>query len=310
MPVTQDPQQQEQTMLEPTDVDTSVNDVSGQDTLGTDTDTYSTTTTGTSDANSIKVTISDEKAPLVVLFGPPACGKTMTLVRMSRFLKSEGYTISPVRTFRPSDDPTYKSMCDGFDQLMNTDYAVESTQQISFMLVEVIKDGRRVCQLLEAPGEHYFDPNTPHADFPAYVNTIISSPNRKIWMIMVEPNWKNSSDRKNYVARITKIKSRMRTRDSAIFVLNKVDKTPFIGDYGHVRTSSALNEVKNLYPGIFTAFKNVNPITKLWKEYNCDFVPFQTGTYTDTSSGKPSFQDGPREYCVKLWKCIMKKIRG
>lgn len=56
------------------------------------------------DPNSIRVTISDPKAPLVILFGPPACGKTMTLVRMTRFLKSEGYTVSPIRTFRPTSD--------------------------------------------------------------------------------------------------------------------------------------------------------------------------------------------------------------
>lgn len=48
------------------------------------------------DPNSIRVTISDHDAPLVILFGPPACGKTMTLVRMTRFLQSEGYTVSPI----------------------------------------------------------------------------------------------------------------------------------------------------------------------------------------------------------------------
>ena len=33
------------------------------------------------DPASIKVTVSDSKAPLVILFGPPQCGKTMTLVQ-------------------------------------------------------------------------------------------------------------------------------------------------------------------------------------------------------------------------------------
>ena len=264
----------------------------------------------TQDANSIKVTISDTQAPIIVLFGPPACGKTMTLVRMSRFLKTEGYTISPVRTFRSSSDARYKDMCDKFDQTMNSDYKAEGTGQIDFMLVEVIKDGRRVCQLLEAPGEHYFNPNDPTSDFTAYLNTLINYPNRKVWVIMVEPDWKDSSDRKNYVTRIADLKKKMRTRDAAIFVYNKVDKTAFVVGIGRIRTSSALREVKNQYPGIFAPFKNVNPITKIWKEYNSDFVPFQTGSFTDTSDGKTSYQDGPREFCVKLWKCITKKIRG
>ena len=54
------------------------------------------------DPNSIRVTVSDPNAPLVILFGPPACGKTMTLVRMTRFLQAEGYIVSPIRHFRPT----------------------------------------------------------------------------------------------------------------------------------------------------------------------------------------------------------------
>ena len=306
MPVTNEPQQQSQEQPIPVET-TVINPLSGTTSGQVTTDTA---TTNTADANSIRVTISDEKAPLVILFGPPACGKTMTLVRMSRFLKEEGYTVSPIRTFRPSTDTNYSSMCDNFDQAMNTDYAAESTERISFMLVEVLKDGRRVCQLLEAPGEHYFDPNNPKSSFPAYVNTIISCKNRKVWMIMVEPDWKDDSDRKNYVKRVIDLKKRMRPRDAAVFVLNKVDISPVFDGIGRTSITRALSEVNNQYPGIFTPFKNQNPITKLWKGYNCDFVAFQTGTFTSTDSGRLTYQEGPREYCLKLWKCITKKIRG
>ena len=63
------------------------------------------------DPNQIRVTIADTKAPIVVLFGPPACGKTMTLVRLARFLNKRGYIISPIRTFRPNDDLNYVELC-------------------------------------------------------------------------------------------------------------------------------------------------------------------------------------------------------
>ena len=262
-----------------------------------------------SDPKSIRVTISDPNAPLVILFGPPACGKTMTLVRMTRFLQSEGYTVSPIRTFRPSFDANYKEICDNFNQTMNSDDAAESTDRVSFMLVEVIKNGRRICQILEAPGEYYFNPKKPNAPFPSYVNTIISSSNRKVWTIMVEPDWMDPADRANYVNRIKRLKQNMRSKDSVVFVFNKIDLTNFVHGVGSINTKAAITEVNYQYPGIFVPFQNQNPITKLWKEYNCEFIPFQTGYYTKAVNGL-TYQEGPREYCVKLWKCIMNKITG
>lgn len=261
------------------------------------------------DPNSIHVTVSDPDAPLVILFGPPACGKTMTLVRMARFLQSEGYTVSPIRHFRPTSDTNYSNICDHFDETMNSNNAAASTDRISFMLVQVIKNGRRICQILEAPGEYYFDPKKPNASFPNYVHTIIASPNRKVWTIMVEPDWKDHTDRLNYVTKINHLKQNMRAKDSAIFVFNKIDKTNFVRNVGNINTHEAIRNIMYLYPNIFVPFLNQNPITKLWRYYNCDFVPFQTGYYNEAINGL-SYQEGPKEYCVKLWKCIMNKIKG
>lgn len=261
------------------------------------------------DPNSIRVTVSDPNAPLVILFGPPACGKTMTLVRMTRFLQAENYTVAPVRHFRPTSDTNYANICEHFDEMMNSSDAARATDRVSFMLVEVIKNGRRICQILEAPGEYYFNPKKPNAAFPNYVNAIISSSNRKVWTIMVEPDWKDHTDRANYVSKITRLKQSMRPKDSAVFVFNKIDKTNFVRSVGDINKSAAIAEIKNLYPNIFVPFMNQNPITRIWREYNCDFVPFQTGFYTEAVNGI-TYQEGPREYCVKLWKSIMNQITG
>ena len=74
------------------------------------------------DPNQIRVTIADGKAPLVILFGPPACGKTMTLVRLARYLNKQGYKISPIKTFRPSDDQNYVEICksENFSRIINS----------------------------------------------------------------------------------------------------------------------------------------------------------------------------------------------
>ncbi len=71
------------------------------------------------DPNRINVTIVNKDIPLVILFGPAACGKTMTLVRLTRYLRSKSFKIFPIRTFRPSDDQNYQKLCDNFDSMIN-----------------------------------------------------------------------------------------------------------------------------------------------------------------------------------------------
>ena len=262
------------------------------------------------DPNNIEVSIIDKEAPLIILFGPPSCGKTMTLVRLTRYLRDVlGYTVTPIRSFRPSYDENYKDICDNYTTLVNSNNAAESTDKISFMLVGIIKEGRTICQILEAPGEYYFNPEDPNAQYPAYVNNIINGGNRKIWCMMVEPDWEDQEDRRNYTNRIAKLKPRMKVKDKVVFVFNKIDLTPFVISPGNVKMNLAIKNVNDMYPGIFTPFKNVNPITSLWKSYNCDFVPFQTGDYTQSTTGL-KFDQGPDEYCEKLWNMLFSKIRG
>lgn len=270
------------------------------------------------DPNQIRVTIADGKAPLVILFGPPACGKTMTLVRLARYLNKRGYIVSPVRTFRPSDDQNYVEICkpENFNRIINSPDAANSTANISFMLVEIIKDGKRLCQILESPGEYLFNPNKPSEPFPSYVNTIIHSNNRKLWAIMVEPDWRNVEDRINYVTRINELSTRMDVRDKTLFIFNKIDKTNFTRKKGQINIPQARVEISNLYPSIFEMFRNQNPISKLWKDYLCGFVPFQTGTYTQTtkmdSRGNVvyNYQEGADYYPEILWNEIRKSITG
>ena len=262
------------------------------------------------DPNKINVTIADTNAPLVILFGPPACGKTMSLVRLTRYLRREGYIISPIRNFRPSYDTNYIDMCDSFDIMINQNDAADATSRISFMLVEVIRNGRRICQILEAPGEYYFNPQSPNDPFPNYVNTIINCNNRKIWVFMVEPDWRDEVDRRNYVNKIQKLKVKLRPRDKTIFLFNKIDLTNFVNGPGQIHTNEALKQVKFLYPNIFDAFKNQNPVTKFFKEYRFDFIPFQTGDFARAIDGTLLFQEGPDEYPRMFWKRTLKLIRG
>jgi DNA polymerase III delta prime subunit len=260
------------------------------------------------DPNKIVVTITDGSTPIVILFGPPACGKTMTLIRLTRYLISQGYTVEPIRSFRPSTDVHYQEMCDGFNAMINNNDAATSTNRISFMLVAVRKNGKPLCQILEAPGEYYFngDPNTP---FPTYVNAIIRSNNRKIWTIFVEPNWSDATPRANYVTKIGDLKKSMYVRDKTVFLYNKVDKSGLVYGPGQVNVPQAIRQVENEYPRIFAYFENQNPVTKYFKKYNCDFVPFQTGFYNRSSSGF-TYTEGHEIYPRMLWNLLLKNIKG
>lgn len=262
------------------------------------------------DPNSIKVTIADPKTPIVVLYGPPSCGKTMTLVRLARYLKSIGYSVVPEKTFRPSYDTNYKEMCEHFDEMINSDNAAQSTSHIGFMLVKVLKNGKPICQLLEAPGELYFTPEAPNAPYPPYADAIFAGQNRKLWAIMLEPDWADLKPRANYVTRIKKIKTKMGDNDKVLFVYNKIDLTDYVIKVGHVNIKEAIHNVENLYPNIFVPFQNQNPLTKLITKYNCEFVPFMTGTYVEKMSGGLTYTEGSSVYAQKLWNAMLKLLKG
>lgn len=256
------------------------------------------------DPNKIIVTVPDTSTPVVVLYGPPACGKTMTMVRLVRYLRSQGLVVKPEKTFRPSDDKNYENLCADFDQMITSADAAGGTPNISFMLVRVFRNGKPLCQILEAPGEHYFNPANPGSAYPAYVNAIISSPNRKVWAVIVEPDWADPAPRSNYVQRIAKLKREMNSRDKVLFVYNKIDLTPFVRGAGQVNYKQAVKNVKDLYPGIFEPFANENLVTRWLAPYRCEFVPFQTGTYTKQMNGGFTFTQGHDAYPASLWKAI------
>lgn len=257
------------------------------------------------------VNITDPKAPLVVLYGPTSCGKTMTLVRLTKHLRNRHKCIvTPDRTFRPARDKAYQEDCDKFNQTVNDPIAAPGTS--GYMLVDVVYQGKTLCKILEAPGEYYFDPEYPNKKYPHYLQKIITAPNRKVWCIFVEPNWQDPNNRADYVSRIKELKTTMTTVDQAVFVFNKIDKTNFVVRPGVVNVKQAINNISNLYSGIFETFRNDIPILKWLQPYTCKFVPFQTGIFSDSedTNGNPIllYAEGNEAYPEKLWQIIKNSI--
>ncbi len=271
------------------------------------------------DPNAITVTISDVGTPIVVLFGPGKCGKTMTQIRLARYLHEHGYSVNPIRDFRPSDDKDYQYYCDNYPRFLANTNAASSTNTLAFMLLEVLdKRGTRICQILEAPGEHYYSVADPMAEFPAYINNLISSSTKKIWVITLEPNWNPHANCQQYnlneyVSKIKKLSQQINRRDKVLFIYNKIDTTNLVQRQGVVNVPQMIKDVKNHFTGVFTPFINTNPITKWWRKYNCDILPFSTGSYNqykDGTDAKVTYTMGPDIYPQKLWAKISELIRG
>lgn len=268
------------------------------------------------DPEAIDVTIADQQTPIVVLFGPPACGKTMTLIRLAEFLTDSrrGYMVEPVRSFRSNYDRNYSSNCDDFNKMLNSPWAAEKSLGLNFMLLNVSKGGQPIVQILEAPGGHYYnpdDPSEPHGQFISYIDKIINASNRKVWIYMTEPNWKDHNDRTKYARKVSLMKTKTSRNDRSILVFNKIDTTNFVTGMGMVNQKAAEQHINNMYPGMFDCFKNTNPITSLWKPYACTFVPFTTGTYKKLlieGKERQKYTQGADAYPLKLWNMILKSI--
>lgn len=261
------------------------------------------------------INISDRTAPIIMLFGPPSSGKSMTLVRLARFLRKNGYVVKPDHTFKA--DNSYRVRCDKFCEDLNTSEALKGTGLNEFLMVKVVNHGKTICQILEAPGEHYFNPNKPSEtgskDFRAYLTQIIRNlPNRKIWTFLVESEWNvHATIKRSYVERIRTCKNQLlRRTDSVILLYNKVDQKEELIENGRINLPAANKAMMDEYEGLAPVFRNTNPITQLWQPYKYKFVPFTTGYYTKKEDGKLRYNESEEKFPRMLWEAITKAIRG
>jgi GTPase SAR1 family protein len=262
------------------------------------------------DVNRIIVNLNDKTTPIVVLFGPQSCGKTMMTIRLTRWLRAHYYHVEPDRNFRPSNSEFYKKMCDSFDENVNSDYAAGHIHLCNFMLIKVSdKYGEPICQILEAPGDHYFDDKYPNMEFPLYIYKICTTYNPKIWMFIVERNWKDAKDRLNYANKIIKMQSLIKPSDRVMFTCHKVDLHPGLFVAGQPNVPQFFKDIENQYPGIFSKYENKNPISRLWRKYNCDFVVFSAGSFNATYEGGQCYVSTCDTYPLTLWKSITKNLQ-
>ena len=260
----------------------------------------------------VDVNLKDKTSPIIFLFGPPSSGKTMTLVRLYRYLNHININIKPNEDFVSKDGGEYVSRCKNFHNDAMSNLAAEATKGVDFMLLDIWDNGAKKCQILESPGEKLFEPDPKKKiPFPVqYVSNIINSDNRKVYIFILEPNYKDDATRKRYKDRIAEVKQMMDKKDKVIFLYNKIDCSPALDSNGNVNIKSLRKEINDDYPGLLDLFKVHGP-KAIWKEYDCYLIPFQTGTYSEEfntvlNKNVTVFTAGKNSYPQELWNTIKK----
>ena len=234
----------------------------------------------------------DESVPLVILFGPPCCGKTMTLMSLSMYLMSEGYHIN-------SFEETFYQL---YEQLQGHVY--RNVRPNSFMQVRILdRFGRGICQILKLPGDICFNPYNEHYEFPKYLCDIFNNSKlHKIFVFFTEPLHDDLEMRYQYTLQY--LLKRIQGKCKFVILYNKIDQTPFVLSPGRVDTAAAKIDLSNNSPGILVSFKNKNIITRFWKPYMCDIIPPQTGEYYENK-----YHHSSAAYNKKLWKLLLQYVR-
>lgn len=157
-----------------------------------------------------------DPSPLVVLFGPEGSGKTMSLLRLTWFLRENGYEVIPDVAFRC--DEYYRTECELFNQMRYNPSDVFQTRLFFMMLVKVIdKKGRTVCQILDTPGSFFFDSDI--TDFcndwkknwqdyffwNHFLDYLKRLPNKRLWSFYKEKDWDSYRARKNDMENLMRI---------------------------------------------------------------------------------------------------------
>lgn len=163
--------------------------------------------------------------------------------------------------------------------------------------------GKRIVQFMDFPGDFLYNINHPKT--PSALKEIIESPNKKIWLFVLELDGLGGQiERDNYSARIMEVAAHISQKDKIIIVVNKIDMCSM-----DLKSMKDIVQALNLqYPAVLNFFKNQNPVTKLWKPFNCDIVPFSAGDFCRTCDNKEIFQPGLDIYPKQLWKAICKGL--
>lgn len=260
-------------------------------------------------------TITNQQVPLVIFVGPSRSGKSMVLVRLSQYLRNDGYTIQTDPTFL--NTPQYLKGCEDFNKKLNSNEALDPTTE--FLLVDVYKDSHLVAKLLEAPGEDFYsiDNEERNRGTAPYLNTIVTSPNPKAYVMLLDLDSdvsfrRDTNHRNSYAARLLNpfYRNVDKNRDRVILLYNKIDCTQYGDINGCNNEAEARNDAETNYPSLFATMKR--NFLVFWKIENFAFKTFCTGMFSDQVDNMGNthkvYNVASEVYPRDLWNAITKRF--
>lgn len=248
------------------------------------------------------------RGPLVVLVGPGNSGKTVALISLLRYLKKSGKAAHRYNQGFIGDS-YYNDAVNKFDAaLKDSKYNPDRTEAVNYLLLDVSKKGKYFCQVLEAPGEHYFNADNPdHDEFEPYqYELLFSSSFPKIYVFFFEEDMLKGQVDSKYGIRLAQIASHLNSNhnDRVILLYNKVDQVA--RTHGTFDPDSLKNEIlKNVnYKGMVEQIKKTKA--------RLLFVPYSGGYFNKANEvgTKSGLQENLRwtppndDYPENLWKHI------
>ena len=257
-----------------------------------------------------KVKCSNPTTPLLLMFGPVSCGKSMIATRLYCWLRKQGYKACCARDFL--DSKYYNDSCDNFNNRVYSHVVINYPADVLSLNI-CDSQNNLICQTIEVPWLFHLDTwsDTPeimiNTPFTSFAKDVFSFANPKIWCIIIDPVRNDINDRIEYVKKTHELGPMMSHRDKVIFIYNKVDCTPFCKDFSCADTKAAYKDVEQNYPKIFTHFRKKHWIFG-WRD-KFELVPFQTGVYSLALDGGKVFTAGHDNYPKQLWEIILRHLK-
>lgn len=224
-------------------------------------------------------------APIIIPFAPVHFGKTCLLYRLIYYLQNKGYSVK----------------C---EEYMRSIYSGCSPCATAIPIQgKILWQGHIMAQFIDFPGDFLYDLYSPRK--PSALKEVLASSNKKIWLFLLDLDVLNGEfDRVSYSERISEVAAHISSNDKIIIVVNKTD----IYSTGLKSKEDLIQAIYRQYPTVLNCFKNQNPVTKLWRSFNCDIIPFTAGFFCRTSNNREMFQRGLDIYPKQLWKAISKGL--